>query len=67
MSLLSIKVTQLYILSFSRTTFHQRVHHLRHFVVGVAAAEGEAEELEAALRVILEGAELVLQKFVQAG
>ena len=37
------------------------------FVVGVAAPEGEAEKLEAALRVILERAELVFQKLMESG
>ena len=35
-------------------------------VVGVAATEGEAKELETTLGVVLEGAELVLQKLIQS-
>ena len=49
------------------TSAKQLVNGVGDFVVGVAAAEGEAEKLQAALRVILQRTELVLQQFVQSG
>ena len=52
---------------YAGTSAKQLVNGARNLIVGVAAAKGETEKLQTALRVVLQRTELVLQEFLQSG